>query len=306
VTTQSPEAAQAEAAYWDPATRGLLRLGDAQRIACIDRDLWIGYGRAREVQDELERILRSERRMRPDNVLVVGASNNGKTAIAQRFLSHHTQPEDPAAERATLPVALIVAPNGSRLQLLFASILEALGRPPVARSTTAQLRSETYRAMADVGLRLLLIDDLHNVRGPGVGSLLVELRNMGSITGVSLGCFATREIAYVLRQDEQLTNRFALMTLPRWQFEDLEYAKLLATFEQKLPLRRRSRLTDPELARYILALAEGLIGGVASLLRQAAVEAVRTGHECIDRSMLARVNAASPERIEALGHSPDL
>ena len=34
-----------------------------------------------------------------------------------------------------------------------------------------------------------------------VGSLLVELRNPGSVTGVSLGGFATKEIAYVLRQD---------------------------------------------------------------------------------------------------------
>jgi hypothetical protein len=294
------------ATHLDPATRGMLRFDDVRRIACIDRDLWIGYGRARAAHDALERILRSERRMRPDNLLIVGASNNGKTAIARRFLSRHTLPEDPAADRATLPVALIVAPNGPRLRLLFASILEALGREPTGYRTTAQLRSETYRTMDDVGLRLLLIDDLHNVRGSGVGSLLVELRNMGSITGVSLGCFATREIAYVLRQDEQMANRFELMTLPRWQFEDVEYAKLLATFEQRVPLWRRSGLTEPDLARHILVSAGGLIGGIAGLLRQAAVEAVRTGHERIDRSMLARASAASPERIEAVAQSQDL
>ena len=44
-------------------------------------------------------------------------------------------------------------------------------------------------------LRLLLIDDLRNIRGSGVGPLLVELREIGSVAGVSLGCFATREIA---------------------------------------------------------------------------------------------------------------
>ena len=67
--------------------------------------------------------------------------------------------------------------------------------------------------MRRVGLRLLLIDDLHNIRGSGVGPVLVELREIGSVAGVSLGCFATREIAYALRQDEQLANRFELMTL---------------------------------------------------------------------------------------------
>jgi len=295
-----------DATHLDAATRRLLRLDDAQRIACIDRDLWIGYGRALEVQEKLEQIIRSERRMRPDNLLIVGASNNGKTAIARHFLARHTLPEDPAADRATLPVALILAPNGPKIPLLFAAILETLGRNPGQRGTTAQLRKETYWAMGDVGLRLLMIDDLHNIRGSGVGSLLVELRNMGSDTGVSLGCFATKEIAYVLRQDEQLANRFDLTTLPRWQFEDAEYARLLATFEQRLPLRQKSELTNPDLAQRILVSAGGLIGGIASLLRRAAAEAIRTGHERIDRSMLARVSAASPDRIEAVAQSPDL
>jgi hypothetical protein len=294
------------ATHLDIAARRMLRLDDAQRIACIDRDLWIGYGRAHDAHERLERILRSERRMRPDNLLIIGASNNGKTAIARRFHSRHITAEDPMAEHASLPVALVQAPNGPRLSLLLAAILQALGREPGQRSTIAQLRNEAYRAMHDVGLRLLLIDDLHNIRGTGVGSALVELRNMGSTTGVSLGGFATKEIAYVLRQDEQMANRFELLTLPRWKFEDLEYAKLLATFERQLPLWQASGLTDPDLAQHILVMACGLIGGIVALLRQAAVVAIRTGHERIDRSMLAWANSASPERIEAVAHAVDL
>ncbi|MCF3945784.1 TniB family NTP-binding protein [Acidiphilium iwatense] len=298
--------ATAEALHLDAATRRLLALTDAQRITCIDRDLWIGYGRARDAHNRLERILRSERRMRPDNLLIVGASNNGKTAIARRFLARHTMAEDPAAERAAIAVALIQAPNGPRIPLLLSAILQALGREPKLRCSIAQLRSETYRAMADVGLRLLLIDDLHNIRGAGVSSLLIELRNLGSVTGISLGCFATKEIAYVFRQDEQLANRFELLTLPRWQFEDAEYARLLVTFEQMIPLRHRSGLTEPVLAHNLLLAADGLIGGIANLLRQAAIEAIRTGHERIDAAKLARAQPASPERIEAVALAPDL
>ena len=75
------------------AARGALELTDAHRIALIDRDLWIGYSRAGDAHARLERILRSERRMRPDNLLIVGTSNNGKTAIARRFLARHTAAE---------------------------------------------------------------------------------------------------------------------------------------------------------------------------------------------------------------------
>jgi len=89
-----------------------------------------------------------------------------------------------------------------------------------------------------------------------------------------LGCFATREIAYVLRQDEQLANRLEPYVLPRWRVEDPDYLRLLATFERYLPLRKRSALTEPDIAARILAMADGLIGGIAGVLRRAAARAV--------------------------------
>ena len=157
--------------------------------------------------------------------------------------------------------------------------------------------------MRAVGLRLLLIDDLHDIRGPRVAPMLVQLREIGSIAGVSLGCFATREITYALRQDDQLANRFELMTLPRWQIENPDYWRLLHTFARRLPLRSPSNLTDPDIAANILAQSGGLIGTITALLRQAAVQAVRTGHERIDRAMLDLVRTTTPAVIEALASS---
>lgn len=292
-----------DTAHLDEAVRPILHLPDERRIATIDRDRWIGYGRAQDAIGELERILRSERRQRPDNLLIVGASNNGKTAIARRFVARMLPPEDPGAQISRIPVTMIQAPNGPRIPQLLSAIRAALGQPAGRRESTAQLRLETYRTMLAVGLRLLLIDDLHDIRGSGVTSMLVELREIGSVVGVSLGCFATREIAYVLRQDEQFANRLELMTLPRWRIEDDDYWRLLHTFGRRLPLRAPSNLTDPDLAAHILARADGLIGAVTRLLRQAAVEAVRTGHERIDRAMLDRISTTTPATIEALASS---
>jgi hypothetical protein len=212
-------------------------------------------------------------------------------------------PEDPGAQISRISVTMIQAPNGPRIPQLLSAIRAALGQPAGRRESTAQLRLETYRTMLAVGLRLLLIDDLHDIRGSGVTSMLVELREIGSIVGVSLGCFATREIAYVLRQDEQFANRLELMTRPRWRIEDEDDWRLLHTFGRRLPLRVPSNLTDPDLAAHILARADGLIGAITRLLRQAAVEAVRTGHERIDRAMLDRVSTTTPATIEALAAS---
>lgn len=292
------------AAHLDEAVRPDLLLPDDQRIARIDRDRWIGYGRARDILAELQRILRSERRQRPDNLLIIGASNNGKTAIARRFLSGVRIPENPSATTSSIPAVLIQAPNGPRISHLLSAIRAALGQPPGRRETLAQQRAETYRIMQIVGLRLLLIDDLHDIsRGSALAAMLVQLREIGSVLGVSLGCFATREIAYVLRQDDQLANRFELMTLPRWHIEEPDYWRLLHTFGRRLPLRDASSLAEPKLATEILARSNGLIGAITRLLRHAAVEAVRTGHERIDHTMLDRVRTESPAMIETLATS---
>jgi hypothetical protein len=289
--------------HLDEDVRPDLDMSDTHRIARIDRDRWIGYGRAQETVEGLERLLRSERRQRPDNLLVVGASNNGKTAIARRFVARTLPPENLSARLSSIPVTMIQAPNGPRIAQMLTSIRTALGQPAGRRETTSQLRTEVYRIMRAVGLRLLLIDDLHNIRGAGVAPLLVELRELGSAAGISLGCFATREIAYALRQDDQLANRFDMMTLPRWQIEEPDYWRLLHTVARRLPLRAASSLTDPDVAAHILARSEGLIGAVTRLLRQAAVQAVRSGHERIDREMLDRVKTTTPAAIESIASS---
>jgi len=66
--------------------RPFLDLPDDLRIAKINSDHWIGYGRALAAQDRIRQIQLSERRERPDNLFIVGPSNNGKTMIADRFL----------------------------------------------------------------------------------------------------------------------------------------------------------------------------------------------------------------------------
>jgi Bacterial TniB protein len=282
---------------------GLL-LPDERRIATIDRDRWIGYGRAQDAISELERILHSERRQRPDNLLIVGASNNGKTAIARRFMARMLPAEDPGAQFSRIPVTMIQAPNGPRIPQLLSAIRAALGHPAGRRESTPRPRQETYRIMLAVGLRHAV--DRRSARHPW-------FRRGIHARGVAGDRVGRRRIARLLRDPgDRLcpTPGRAAREPPRTD-DTTQVAdrgrrllwRLLHTFGRRLPLRAPSDLTDPDLAAHILARADGLIGAVTRLSRQAAVEAVRTGHERIDRAMLDRVSTTTPATIEALAAS---
>jgi DNA transposition AAA+ family ATPase len=69
---------------------------------------------------------------------------------------------------------------------------------------------------------------------------------------------------------------------------------LLASFERLLPLREPSHLACESLSKQLLAMSEGTIGALSSLLNRAALAAIRNGREQIDRQILNETNWVPP------------
>jgi hypothetical protein len=282
------------------ATRACLDLTDPQRIAKINRDVWIGYDRAGKA---LRRCLEIHEGSRSrDSLLIVGPSNNGKTMIFRRFLSQTWQRQQPRAEVSDLRVLGIAAPNGADEKGLLLNILEAAAAPVDRKATTRDLKATTYDLVRRMNLRILLIDDLHMaLRGSrkAVGQVLGRLKLLGDELGVSIIAFGTREALYAVQTEEQFKNRFPPFPLPRWELGDPEYWRLLNSFARFLPLREPSELDDTVLGTRILARAEGLIGGVAEVIRLCAVEAIRSGAERITPEVLERIAYIPPSQRES-------
>src|ERR1700682_3863472 len=93
-----------------------------------------------------------------------------------------------------------------------------------------------------------------------------------------------------------------MQELQRWT-DGEELRRLLESFECRLPLREPSKLQAPASARRIYELTEGYIGEIAQLLMRAAVKAIVTKKERIDRKILDNLNWATPSqrRGEARG-----
>ena len=264
--------------------RDLALLPASERLAGMPANRWIGYTRASSAITLLEHMLANEPgRIRPRNLLIVGPTNNGKTAIAGRFLRDHPQCSSEAGDHEVFSVLLVQMPPAPTVARLYAAILVGLGVPGALHQRSPDREGAALRLLRKVECRMLVIDEVHNLLAASTQrqrELLNLLRYLGNELRIPLACLGTREAYLAIRTDDQLENRFEPFLLPAWE-DDQEFGRLLSSFEAVLPLREPSGLGLPAMRALILRRSEGTIGEVAALLVAAAEAALLSGEERI-------------------------
>ncbi|WP_323810655.1 TniB family NTP-binding protein [Sphingobium baderi] len=277
-------------AHLHAAVRPLADEDAASRIWHIRMDRWIGYARADAALEALEELLDFPQRTRMPNLLVVGPTNNGKTMIVEKF--RRAYPRIDAADNksrvASVPVLAVQMPSAPDESRFCAAILDELGMPYDNRARLVALQDAALRTMRLTGVRMLVIDELHNLLSGSRSrqrQLLNLLRWLGNDLRIPLVGVGTGEALQAINSDDQLVSRFEPFMLPLWTEGDA-YRRLLGTLEAVLPLRRPSNLTDPALSAKILTAAEGVLGEVVAIVNRAAVLAVKTGTEAISARLI--------------------
>lgn len=277
-------------AHLHASVRSLADEDAASRIWHIRMDRWIGYARADAAIEALEELLDFPQRTRMPNLLLVGPTNNGKTMIVEKF--RRAYPSIDAADNesrvARVPVLSVQMASGPDESRFFAAILDQLGMPYDNRARLVALQDVAVRTMRLTGVRMLVIDELHNLLSGSRSrqrQLLNLLRWLGNELRIPLVGVGTGEALQAINSDDQLVSRFEPFMLPLWTEGDA-YRRLLGTLEAVLPLRRPSNLTDPALSAKILTAAEGVLGEVIAIVNRSAVLAVKTGHEAISARLI--------------------
>ncbi len=279
-----------------PSAQKTAQLPGAERIARIRADRWIGYTQAQKALVKLEELFTHPERQRMPNLLIVGPTNNGKTMLVEKFRRQHPVTTSDDGQTEQIPILAIQMPSDPTISRFYTMLLYSLNAPSFARRRVSDLEELSLRILRQVGLRMLVIDELHNVlagSGPQQRQFLNLLRFLGNELRIPLVCVGTKEAYLAIRSDDQLENRFEPFSLPLWTLDD-EFSSLLASFAAVLPLRRASQLHLPDIAHYILSKSEGTIGEITTLLTRSAILAVETGKECIDRQILGLVDYSSP------------
>ena len=122
------------------------------RIRRIRTDRWISYARAEAALAALEDLLSFPQRTRMPNLLLVGATNNGKTMIVEKFKRGYPR-LDPAPGSdgvANISVVKMQMPPAPDERRFFSAIMESLGVPYATGEA-----GTTVRLMRAVGARML-------------------------------------------------------------------------------------------------------------------------------------------------------
>jgi type II secretory pathway predicted ATPase ExeA len=276
------------------------RLPAEERLRHVRADRWIGYSRATAALERLETLYGWPGKQRMPNLLLIGPTNNGKSMIIEKFRRAHPPIAHP--EREQIPVLTMQMPSEPSVIRFYVALLAAMGAPLRPRQRLAELEQVALTLLRAVGVRVLVIDELHNVlagRGEARREFLNLIRFLGNELRIPLVGVGTREAYLAIRSDDQLENRFEPYVLPRWE-PGQEACSLLASFAASFPLRRRSSIATVEMARYLLTRSEGTIGEVTHLLTDAALAAIESGEEAINQRTLLMASYVGPSERRRL------
>ncbi|MBM94403.1 MAG: AAA family ATPase [Oceanospirillaceae bacterium] len=279
-----------------------LQLPDAERIAKIRSDRWIGYPRSKQVLAKLEDLLIYPRTQRMPNLLLVGDTNNGKTMLAQRFCKLHPADDNPSGDGIQVPVLMVQAPPVPDEGRFYNAILELLFAPYRASERVDKKQFQVIKLLRYIDLKVLIIDEIHHILAGNMNrqkAFLNVIKYLGNELQISIVGVGTKDAFRAMQTDPQLSNRFEPVTLPRWEM-DHDFLRLLASFERMIPLKNTSGLTQQDLASMLYSMSEGYIGELSRLLSSASVAAIHSSDEKISLSLLKSVDWTPPSKRKRL------
>ncbi len=230
------------------------------------------------------------------NLIVCGHTNSGKTMIIKRFLKAHPATDQVEEDAANVPVLAVQMPISPEPRRFYCALLSSLFASFRSTDTIANLEAQALNLMRSCGVRLLVIDELHNMlsgRNDHQRQFLNLLRYLGNELSIPIVALGIQSALRGIQIDEQLANRFEPFVLQRWT-ANRDLYRLLNSIESLLPLRYPSRLSEPKTAELILALSEGTIGEIMLLLRASARFAISSGIEKIDQETFHSCGYVSP------------
>ena len=272
-------------------------LPSEKRIGLIEKGLWIKYPLAQDLMNFLEDLDNQPRRPRMMGRALVGPTGNGKTSIIQQFIQYQLKKQN--LDSNCKKYLYVPMPPNPTIKTLYIRILSACNFE-IIRGTAEELWQKVLRGLNDLGVRMIFIDEIHNLLNSQNDRVLSQcrdvLKDISNSLMIPIVLIGTEKAEAVLKSDQQVLSRYPIIRLNQWK-NNKAFRQLLSTFERGIRLRNPSHLEQPEIANRIYEISEGIIGGVAEIVTGCAIEAIKNGTEQITLELINTLHSSNFSRF---------
>jgi hypothetical protein len=142
-------------------------------------------------------------------MLLIGVSGMGKTHLVKRFRREHGSRFNPRRGATAQPVVDMQMPPRPHERGFYEELLGALGAAVPAKLSVSHLRARVRVLARQLGVRLLLIDDINSMLSGTFREqriLLNALRFLANDLRLALVCAGTPDAKQALLTDQQLAD----------------------------------------------------------------------------------------------------
>lgn len=234
-------------------------------------------------------------------LVVSGQAGTGKSTAITQLGKHHeirSRRRRGNVQGPYLPVVYITVPPAATPKTLAGELARFVGLPIKNRASQVDITNSLCDVLDRLGTDLVLVDEIHNISletraGADASDQLKYLAERISATFVYAGIDVEAKGLFSGTRGRQIAGRFASIDARPFAngttIQRQEWGALVATLEQALCLHRLPEGRLLRHADYLHQRSGGMIGSLAHLVREAAVEAILDGTETITKASLGRV-----------------
>ncbi|PJM98538.1 ATP/GTP-binding protein [Streptomyces sp. CB01201] len=219
------------------------------------------------------------------SLIVTGPAAAGKTTAllhtGRACHLAHTRQHPPHGHSAhpQVPVAYVLVPPAASAKTLATEFARYLAIPVTTRMTQAQITDAVCHTYNQIGVRLILIDEIHRLNprtttGAETADLLKDLTERIRATFVYAGIDVTTTALFSGARGAQLAGRASLVecgAFPARLGKREPFRELITGLEAAFDLQAHRPGTLPRLAPHLHQRTAGRIGSLTRLIRQAAI-----------------------------------
>lgn len=283
------------------AARQIVSASDKERVRFIRSDFFIPHPYVQPILNEIQGLV-TDPSGRAKGIAVIGTPNSGKSMLLKEMQQRWTTPMPSEAEASPTPcrqsMIVVTMTDAYRTEEVYGRIYQALLGPECAGSAgRAASEYAVVELLARVQCQLLGIDEFSDILK---GNPSEQRRVLGAIKfvmnegRVRVAALGTEEMEGAFIHDRHLSQRFTRFYLPRWKVNK-SLQVLLKAMQRNLPLRRPSSLLAVGAMQALVELGNGVLGSMARLVQDAAVQAIIEGTEYVDEKLIRQVAKKRPD-----------